>query len=416
MSITSRGIVLLASCAALGLIVPRGLAFAAFGGALVAIVTDAFVVRHVPAVRVAVPAILSRGVPSAVVVEADPATGTRVKVAQSADFRIEPDEGSGRLEATITAMRRGKHTIPRPTTLRVGPLGLGCWYHRAGEETEVVVYPDMPQARRIAAEVRHGRFGEAVRRSRGPLGLGTDLESIRDYLPDDDIRQVNWRATARVGSPMSNTYRIDQEREVIVLLDTGRLMASPVGDGSERTRLDVAVDTVAAMAAVADEVGDRVGVLAFAGTIRRRLNPRRNGGEAVLAAVFDLEPVDEESDYSLAFRAIAHNKRAFVMLLTDFLEETASAPLAEAMPILARHHALAVASVSDPAVEEALTTPAPNAAEAIRTAVAVDIESSRRRAASRIERYGATVIDVPAPQLARRCVAAYLRAKSRARL
>jgi hypothetical protein len=86
------------------------------------------------------------------------------------------------------------------------------------------------------------------------------------------------------------------------------------------------------------------------------------------------------------------------------------------MPILARHHALAVASVSDPAVEEALTTPAPNAAEAIRTAVAVDIESSRRRAASRIERYGATVIDVPAPQLARRCVAAYLRAKSRARL
>jgi len=415
-SITSRGILVLGGCAALGLVLPRGLAYAVFAATLLVVATDAFLVRHVPEVTTEVPSILSRGVPSSLVVEVDPPVGTRVKVAQTADLRIEPDEGSGRLQASITALRRGDHVIPRPATVRVGPLGLGCWYHRAGADTEVVVYPDMPQARRIATEVRLGRFGDAVRRSRGPLGLGTELESIRDYLPDDDIRQVNWRATARVGSPMSNTFRIDQEREVIVLLDTGRLMASPVGDGTQRTRLDVAVDTVAAMAAVADEVGDRIGLVAFADRIRRRLDPRRNGGEAVLTAVYDLEPVDEESDYSLAFRAIAHHKRAFVLLLTDLLEETASAPLVEAMPILARHHAMAVAGVSDPAVKATLATPAASPREAIRTAVAVDIESSRRRAASRIEGYGATVIDVPAPRLARRCVAAYLRAKRRARL
>src|SRR5690349_22529174 len=45
------------------------------------------------------------------------------------------------------------------------------------------------------------------------LGIGTDFESVRDYAPDDDVRQVNWRATARVGRPMSNQYRIDQDRD-----------------------------------------------------------------------------------------------------------------------------------------------------------------------------------------------------------
>ena len=59
-----------------------------------------------------------------------------------------------------------------------------------------------------------GRWRSPGRRARGPLGLGTELESVRDYLPDDDIRQVNWRATARLGRPMSNQYRIEQDRDV----------------------------------------------------------------------------------------------------------------------------------------------------------------------------------------------------------
>lgn len=414
MSLTRRGALLLAAAALSALILPGPPSIVLFGLAMVAIATDAWQVRGVPRVVVEVPPVLSRGVPSALTVTVEPPA--RVKVAESPDLRIDPNEGEGVLEAEITAVRRGDHAIPSPATLRIGPLGLGCWYQRAGEPTRVVVYPDMPAARRIATEVRLGRFGDPSRRSRGPLGLGTELESIRDYLPDDDIRQVNWRATARVGSPMSNTYRIEQEREVIVLLDTGRLMTAPVGDGTERTRLDVAVDAAAAVASTADVVGDRVGVVAFDRSIRRRLNPRREGGEVVISAIHDLEPSGEESDFELAFRTIVGGKRAFVLLLTDLLEETASRPLLDAMPILARHHAVAVAGVSDPAVEKELTTPAADPAATYRTAVALDIERSRRQVTSVLSGFGANVIDVAPAILPRECVAAYLRAKRRARL
>ncbi|HEX2155128.1 MAG TPA: DUF58 domain-containing protein [Acidimicrobiia bacterium] len=416
MSITRRGIAVLGATALSGLILPAGAAVVLFLIALAVVVTDAWQARGVPEVAVSVPPVLSRGVASTISVEVSPSRATAVKLAQSPDLRIHPNQGAGGLTATITALRRGSHAIPAVATRREGPFGLGRWYHRAGEETKVVVYPNMPAARRIATEVRLGRFGDTSRRSRGPLGLGTELESIREYLPDDDIRQVNWRATARLGTPMSNTYRVEQEREVLVLLDTGRLMMAPVGDGTERTRLDVAVDAAAAVAAVADVVGDRIGLIAFDGSIRRRMSPRRDGGDVVVTAIHDLEPNPTESDFELAFRTIAHNKRAFVLLLTDLLEETASRPLLEAIPILSRHHSFAVAGVSDPAVAAALSTPARQAADAFRTAVAVDIEKSRRSVASTLTGYGATVVDVPAEQLPRRCVSVYLRAKRRARL
>ena len=73
--------------------------------------------------------------------------------------------------------------------------------------------------------VRRGVLGAVGSSRRGPLGLGTELESVRDYLPDDDIRQVNWAATARLGRPMSNQYRVEHDRDIVVLLDAGRLIA-----------------------------------------------------------------------------------------------------------------------------------------------------------------------------------------------
>src|SRR5690606_7990654 len=95
---------------------------------------------------------------------------------------------------------------------------------------------------------------------RGPIGLGTDFEAVREYTPDDDVRRINWAATERTRRPMVNTYREDTERDLWCLIDTGRLLASPIGD---RTRLDLVLDAVASVGAVADVLGDRVGAVVF---------------------------------------------------------------------------------------------------------------------------------------------------------
>ncbi|MBA2752565.1 MAG: DUF58 domain-containing protein [Actinobacteria bacterium] len=359
---------------------------------------------------------LSRGVGTPVVVDAAAPASSRVRVRQplTPDLFLEPTEGDGRLEATLVPRRRGRHSLPFPTTRLVGPLGLGRCDHSKGGGAEVLVYPDLPAARALALAVRTGRFRDPGRLTRGPLGLGTDFESVREYTPDDDIRQVNWLATARLDRPMSNQYRVEQDREVMCVVDTGRLMAAPLG--VTMTRLDAALDAAVAVAMVADEVGDRCGTLAFDGEVRRHLRPRRSGGPAVVRALFDLEPTRGDSDYELAFRTVGGTKRALVLVLTDLLEETAAGPLVEAVPVLARKHAVVVASTSDPDLEAAVTTSPMSPLDVYTAAVAVEVLEARARVAHLLRRAGAEVIEAAPSRLGAACVGAYLRMKARARL
>jgi uncharacterized protein (DUF58 family) len=379
---------------------------------------DAWTVRAAPEVEWMAPPVLSRGVVSSLtVISSDPAVRLRQSVS-SPDLTVDPAEGTGLLRSAVVAARRGDHLLAPVSTLRVGPLGLGGWIHLVGGEHGLTVYPDLPAARRLATEVRLGLFREEGRRARGPLGLGTELESIREYLPDDDIRQVNWRATARTGHPMSNTYRIEQDRDVICLLDCGRLMASPVtrSDGAVLTRLDAAVDAVAATAAVAEELGDRIGVIAFADRLLRVIAPRRDGSSIVLDAIHDLEPIGVDSDYEAAMAAVAGRKRAFVLVLTDLLDPGAARPLLASMPTLTRRHTVSVATVRDPAVQRQLETASEDVAELARTVVAADVAARRDLVAAELRERGTDVIDASIESLSRRCVGAYVSAKRLARV
>ena len=271
--------------------------------------------------------------------------------------------------------------------------------------------------------MRRGRFRDPGLRTRGPLGLGTEFESVRDYLPDDDVRQINWQATARVGRPMSNQYRIEQDRDVVCLLDAGRLMAAPLvtgsvatGTASRITRLDAAVDAVTMVAFVADELGDRCGVTVYDATVRRRLAPRRAGGKAVVRTILDVEPTMVDSDHDLAFRAVGGVKRALIVVCTDLVDEAAARSLLDAVPVLARRHAVVIASVRDPDLDATLTDEPRTPRDVYAGAVALDVLEGRTRVIERLRHLGATVIEAPPAQLGEACVRAYLRLKSRARL
>ncbi len=412
MTPTQRAAELLALVAALALVLPLPLALVGVVVVIAATVVDAASVRRDPGTSRVLQTILARGVPAPLEVTT---TGSRARVRQPVppDFTVEPAEDDDALEAVVIGRRRGRHQLVDPAVRLTGPLGLGRWYHGGRGQTEVVVYPDLPAARRLAQAVRQGKLGAEGRRIRGPLGLGTDFESVREYVPDDDVRRINWRATSRLGRPMTNQYRVDQNRDVVCLIDTGRLMAAPLGD---RTRLDAALDAVTAVALVADEVGDRCGAIAFDATVLRALPPRRSGGTAVVRSLFDLEPSSLDSDYELAFHRVGRSKRAFVLVLTDLLDEAAARPLVEAVPVLARRHSVTVASVTDPDLT-ALVSRAPDTPlDVYAASVAVEVLEARAQVSAQLTRAGAQVLEAPPGLLGQVCVGAYLRMKSLARL
>lgn len=410
MSPTPRVAALLAAAAFAAVVVPWQVVIPAVAVLVAATAIDLTFVRRAPAVTRTAPAVVARGVavPLQITVSGA-AAGVRVRQPSGPDLSVTPDEAGGCLDGELVGKRRGRHALGPAAVRLIGPLGLGAWHHDVGEPAEVAVLPDVPGARRIASAVRRGRFREEGRR-RGPLGIGTEFESVRDYVPDDDVRVVNWRATQRLGRPMSNQYRLERDRDVICLVDCGRLMAAPLGGG---TRLDAALDAAVAVAAVADVLGDRCGTIAFDASVRRHLPPRRRGAADLVRVLFDLEPTRVDSDYELAFARVGDAKRAFVLVFTDLLEESAARPLLEALPMLARRHAVAVATAADTDLNEAVRREPERPLDVYRAAVALDVLAARTAVSRRLRAGGAAVVDAPPRSLPSACVRAYLQAKAR---
>jgi uncharacterized protein (DUF58 family) len=404
----------LAAIALCALILPLGLVALAAVALFAAIAVDAVSARRAPAIARVAPEVLSRGVPAPLRASAEVPAGGAVTLLQAAPpgVDVEPREAAEALEATVVAHRRGRHELPPVAARATGPLKLARWDHASGGRAEIRVFPDLHAARRLALTVARGRFRDQGATAHGPLGLGTEFELIRDYQPDDDIRQVNWRATARLGRPMSNQYRLEQDRDLMILVDAGRLSAATLREltGRDVSVLDVELDVAAAVALVADELGDRCGAVAFDREIRAALPPRRRGGAAVVRALYDLQPRPADSDYELAFRRGQTGKRALVIVLCDLIEEAAARPLADAVPVLARRHAVLVAAPKDPALEHLA------AGDDERATIARDVLSARAGAAARVRAAGAQVLEAAPDKLAAACVAAYLRAKARAAL
>lgn len=413
MSPTVLTAALLAAAGVAALVLPPILPILAVVAVIAAAGVDAFFARRPAHVSRRVPELLSRGVPERYEARTDVGADLTVRQPTPADIRLERNRGEGGLDTRIVAERRGRHVLGPLAARRRGPLRLATHTRAVTSSQEILVYPDLPAARRIALAARYSRYRDPGFRGRGPLGLGTEFEKVREYEPDDDIRQVNWRATARLGRPMSNDFRLEEDRDLICVVDAGRLMASPVG---EVTRLDAALDALAAVAAVADELRDRFGVLAFDSEIRRRLSPVRQGGAHAVRELFDLEPSPGQSDFRRAFHALETEKRAFVLVFTDLLEETATRPLLEAIPVLARKHAVAVATLVDPGLGAPLRSTPQRTADVARQSVALEVIAARRRAGAAIERAGARVVEAPPEGLGTACVREYLNAKARARL
>ena len=147
------------------------------------------------------------------------------------------------------------------------------------------------------------------------------------------------------------------------------------------------------------------------------LPPRRAGGDAVVRALFDLEPRPVDADYELAFQTVEGAKRALIVVFCDLLEEAAARPLVDAVPVLARRHVVVVASRPRPRPRRPLATEPATPRDVYGAGGrARRPRRARPRAPTGCERAGASVLEAPAGALPAACVRAYLRAKARARL
>ena len=317
--------------------------------------------------------------------------------------------GAGTAEVVeVIPERRGRGTGGKLWLRAFGPWGLAQVGWTLDRPFTATVFPDLTEAALSALPTRLARRREAGLRNVRRLGEGRVFETLREWVPGDDTRSIDWKATARRGKTMARQYEDERRQQVLIVLDAGRMLTAEI-DG--RARLESAIDAALQLAYTAVEHDDDVGLMVFADTVQHYLPPRR-GRRALKGVVEALATVEGrlvEPDYPAAFAFLAtrNRKRAMVVFLTDVIDRTASdALVAQTLTLRPRHLPVAV-TIRDPSLERTATVHAATAASAFERAAAEELLTARAEALMQRRARGVLIVDVPPAQAAKSVVEQY---------
>jgi uncharacterized protein (DUF58 family) len=330
------------------------------------------------------------------------------------EARIDPGQ-QALLTTALQPSRRGDRHSERITVRSFGPLGLAARQGSHSVPWTVRVLPAFNSRKHLPAKLARLRELDG-RTSILTRGEGTEFDSLRDYIPGDDTRSIDWRATARHSAVAVRTWRPERDRHILVVLDTGRTSAGRVGDSP---RLDTAMDAALLLATLASRAGDRIDLLAYDRAPRATVKGRAAHEvlPAFVSAMAPIEPALVESDTrglaSTALRMARH--QSLLVLLTGLDASPVDNGLLPVLPLLTQRHTVLVASIADPRIAE-MAAARGDVDAVYEAAAAARTQLEREQTANRLRRHGVIVVDALPGELAPALADAYLTLKSTGRL
>lgn len=315
----------------------------------------------------------------------------------------------------VTPHQRGNYVWGDLDLRQRGRLQLAWSEWRVPASDPVAVYPDLIGLRQLS--IRLALQSTGTMRQQRRLGVGTEFAELREYGTGDDPRFIDWKATARRSQPLMRVLEPEREQTLIILLDRGRLMTAQV---QGLARFDWGINTALSLALAGLHRGDRVGIGVFDRTLHTWLPPK--GGQPYLRPLIErltgIQPVLLESDYLGAVTHVVRqqHRRALVVVITDIVDQTASAELLSALIRLRPRYLPFCITLQDPYIEQQAQAIQADVAGAYVRAVALDLMAQRQAAFSRLKQSGVMVLDAPASAITEAVVDEYLRIKARSRL
>jgi uncharacterized protein (DUF58 family) len=308
--------------------------------------------------------------------------------------------------------RRGELHALGTTVRTFGPLGLAARQATRQVPGRIRSVPPFESRKHLPSRLARlrdldGRSAVRVR------GQGTEFDSLREYVRGDDVRSIDWRASARNRTVVVRTWQPERDRRVVLVLDTSRVSAGRVDDVP---RLDSAMETALLLTALATRAGDRVDVVAGDRWVRTRLRlaGARDATSRLEDALAGLQPEIAEADWTALAGAVQTmgRQRALVVLLTPLEPSAVEEGLLPVLPVLVRHHRVVLASVRDPELERMAGSR--DGLDAVYAAAAAEQTlARRRRTADLLRTLGVDVLDVEADRLPPALADHYLALKAR---
>jgi uncharacterized protein (DUF58 family) len=316
---------------------------------------------------------------------------------------------------TVHPYRRGEYEWQGIYVRQLSGWGLAWHQWRVDAAQTVAVYPDLVGLKALSIKLTLQSTG--AMRQKKKRGMGTEFSELREYNIGDDPRSIDWKATARRNRPLIRVLEPEQEQTVIILLDRGRLMTANI---QGYKRFDFGLNATLSLALTAIQRGDRVGVGVFDRYLTTWLPPQQgqNHFSRILDRVSRIQPELLEPDYLGAVTTIIkqQSRRALVVIITDIIDDIASAELLTALGRLTPRYLPFCVTLRDPQVDIRAQELAADIPGAYTQAVALDLLRQRELAFANLKRKGVLVLDAPANQISDRLVDRYIQIKSRNQL
>ncbi|MGS2807817.1 DUF58 domain-containing protein [Nocardia sp. MW-W600-9] len=315
-----------------------------------------------------------------------------------------------RLRTGLIPTYRGDR-VAGPVTVRLlGPLGLAGRQARVDVPARVRALPPFRSERLLRSKVKrlHHLEGRNVANTRGQ---GTEFDSFREYVAGDDVRSIDWRATARAADVLVRTWRPERNRHVLMVLDTGRAGAGRVGDG---TRLDSSIEAALLLGGLAAAAGDTVDLLAYDRRVRAEVTGA-GGHQLPLKLMHTLAGVTPQlvdTDTTGLVRTVISRvrRRALIVWFTSLDGPTVTEHLLPALPTLTKRHRVLIVSVTDPDIAAAARDR--STAGAVYTAAAAEtVLAERALVQESLRRRGVAVVAAAPDQLPEALADEYLELK-----
>lgn len=305
---------------------------------------------------------------------------------------------------------RGAFAFEPADLLVRSPLGLFERALRRGPSQPLRVYPDFSAVRKYALMATRGRLAQLGVHRKRRRGEGMEFHQLREYREGDAMRQIDWKASARVRKLISRDYQDERDQRIVFLLDCGRRMRALDGGLSH---FDHTLNAMLLLSYVALREGDGVGLLSFAGP-ERWLPPMKGPAtlDKVMDLVHDLEPENRATDYLAAAEALVarFRKRALVVLVTNLRDEDDDT-LRPAMTLLQKRHRVLLASLRERSLDEALAAPVRGYDSALLHGAVHHYLAERKGALDRLAAQGVPALDLLPEQLPLALVNRYLALK-----
>ncbi len=314
----------------------------------------------------------------------------------------------------LRPVERGEYDFGRIILYVKSLLGLLKHRHNIEAGQIVPVYPSFFQMRKYELLSQTSIQTEHGNKRMRKIGHSMEFEQIKEYVRGDDIRSVNWKATARKGSLMVNNYTDEKSQQVYCVIDKGRLMKMPFGG---LTLLDYAINSTLVLANVCLQKQDRIGLMTFSNKMGSLLAADRKPiqRENILQLLYKQDTAFLESDYEMLYMQIRSRikHRSLIVLYTNFESLSGLNRQLNYLRSIARHHLLMVVFFENTELHTLSHLDAKNVEEIYIKTIAEKFEFEKRLIVKELKKHGILSVLTAPEQLTINAVNKYLELKAR---